>query len=126
MLNQNIYEVHKDTHIGTHTHRPNNDELLDRIRKLELDNNFIKHQLRHKVFIGKSQDSDLNWDIPKEVREVRDQFKIEFNVIIKELTVKFEITPGETFDYHNILEPINTRETIEDPPIIIENLELIH
>ena len=47
---------------------PNNtviEELLNRVRKLELDNNFMKHQLRHKVFVVKSQDSELNWDIPK-------------------------------------------------------------
>lgn len=106
---------------------PNNDELLDRIRKLELDNNFIKHQLKHKVYVSskaKSEDAMLDWDLKPEVIEARNETKIQFTVIIKELKVKFEITPGESFDYHNILKPI--REKPEDPPIIIESLELIH
>lgn len=101
---------------------PNNEELLDRIRKLELDNNFIKHQLKHRTVINKSKDSDLNWDIPKEVKEIRNEYKITFNIVVKELKVIFT----EDFDYHNVLSPINVREKPEDPPIIIENLELIH
>ena len=61
---------------------PNNDELLDRIRKLELDNNFIKHQLKHKVFVGRSQESELNWDIPKEIKK----FVLEYGRKIAEGT----------------------------------------
>lgn len=127
-LGENMHEKHKDTYMSTHTHSPNNDELLDRIRKLELDNNFIKHQLKHKVYVSskaKSEDALLDWDLKPEVKEARDETKIQFTVIIKELKVKFEINPGDTFDYHNILKPINARETIEDPPNIIESLELI-
>ncbi|MHA2282510.1 MAG: DUF6011 domain-containing protein [Promethearchaeota archaeon] len=29
---------------------PDTTELLNRLRRLELDNNFIKHQLKHKTF----------------------------------------------------------------------------
>lgn len=63
------------------------DDLLVRVRKLELDNNFMKCQLKHKVFVGKSEDSRLNWDVPEEVKEIKNEYKIEFNVVIKELKV---------------------------------------
>lgn len=98
---------------------PNNGmilELVDRVRKLELDNNFMKHQLRHKVFVSGSKDAMLDWDIPKEVKEVRDIMKVEFTVIVKELKVIFT----ENFDYHNVLSPIEVREQPETPPQIIE------
>ena len=105
---------------------PNNEileELLNRVRKLELDNNFMKHQLKHKTFANSSKDAELNWDIPKEVKEVRDQSKIEFNVVIKELNIIFT----EDFEYHKVLKPINVREEPEAPPVIdVSQLELIH
>lgn len=102
---------------------PGLEDILDRIRKLELDNTFMKYQLKHKVFVsGKSKDSMLDWDIPKEVIESKNEYKIVFNVIIKELKVIFQ---GDKFDYHEVLKPINVREKPEDPPIIIDNLELI-
>ena len=72
---------------------PNNtimEELLNRVRKLELDNNFMKHQLKHKTFVNISKDSELDWDIPKEVKEIRDESKIQFNFVVKELNVIFE------------------------------------
>ena len=118
-------------HLNGNLLGPNNDlvlELVDRVRKLELDNNFMKIQLKHKVFVGKSQDSDLNWDIPKEVKEIRNEYKITFNVVVKELKVIFN---SDDFDYHKVLHPINARDHPEDPPItenrkiVIENLELI-
>ena len=63
------------------------EEILNRIRKLELDNNFMKYQLKHKVFTSKSKDSMLDWDIPEEIKEVKCTYKIEFNVVIKELKI---------------------------------------
>ena len=98
------------------------EELLTRVRKLELDNNFMKHQLKHKTFFGKSKDSKLDFDIPKEIKEVRDTMKIEFNVVIKELNIIFK----EDFDYHDILKPVNGRTEPETPAIVIENWELIY
>jgi len=65
------------------------EKLLNRVRKLELDNAFIKIQLNHKSFVSKSKDSVLDWDIPQEIKEVKDTMKIEFNVIIKELKIVF-------------------------------------
>lgn len=100
---------------------PELENILERVRKLELDNNFMKHQLKHKTFVSNSKDAMLDWDIPKEVKEVRNEYKIVFNVVIKELKVILK----PDFDYHNVLKPINVREKPEDPPIIIENLELI-
>jgi len=103
--------------LGKRQENPNEsviEELLNRIRKLELDNNFIKHQLKHKTIVSKHPDEDLDWDIKPEIKQKRDEYKIEFNVIIKELRVIFT----EDFNYHDILEPINARETIEKPPMI--------
>lgn len=51
------------------------------------------------------------------------QYKIEFNVIIKELKVIFT----EDFNYHDVLKPINGREQPEEPPIIdFFQIELAH
>ena len=94
-------------------------ELLNRVRKLELDNNFMKHQLKHKTFVGKSKDSELNWDILKETKEdkeAKNETKSQLTVIIKELKVIFT----EDFNYKNILHPVNTIEEIVDPPVLIE------
>ena len=106
------------------------ENILERIRKLEninrkqsLDINFMKHQLKHKTFVGKSKDADLDWDLKPEVKKVKEETKIHFTVLIKELKIIFHV---DNFDYHNILKPINVRETPEDPPIIIGNIELIH
>lgn len=96
--------------------------LLNRVRKLELDNNFMKHQLKYKTFVNTSKDSELNWDIPEEVKDIRNKYKIEFNVVVNDLKIIFT----EDFDYHDILQPINIRETPEVSPLIIENLELSH
>ncbi|KKL46782.1 hypothetical protein LCGC14_2342130 [marine sediment metagenome] len=94
------------------------EELLNRVRKLELDNNFMKHQLKHKTFVNISKDSELKWDIPEEVKEVRNQYKFEFNVVVKELKILFH----ENFDYHEILQPIGIRKQPEASPQLIENL----
>ena len=99
------------------------ENLLNRVRKLELDNKFMKHQLKHKTFIGTtSKDSELNWDMPKEVKEVIDVYKGKFNLIVEELREIFT----EDFNYRNVLKPINVREEPEEFPLIVENLELIH
>ena len=97
---------------------PGLEELLNRVRKLELDNTYMKYQLKHKTFVSTSKDAMLDWDIPKEVKEVMDTMKIEFTVIVKELKVVFH----EGFDYHEILKPINPIEQPETPPQVIELL----
>jgi len=94
---------------------PGLEELLIRVRKLELDNTFMKHQLKHKTFVNNSKDSESEWDIPKEVKEVRNQFKIEFTVIVKELKIIFNT---DNFDYHNVLKPITPNEEIIPSPEI--------
>ncbi len=91
------------------------EELLNRVRKLELDNNFLKHQIKHKVFVNGSRDSELNLDIPKEIKEVKNEYKIVFNVVVKELKVIFT----EDFNYHDVLKPINPIEELVSPPIPI-------
>lgn len=89
-------------------------ELLNRVRKLELDNSFMKHQLKHKTIID-SEIEPIERIKPDEQRPEREPFKIQFNVVIKELKIVFN---KDNFDYHDILEPINVRETIEKPPMI--------
>lgn len=79
------------------------DELLNRVRLLELDNNFMKTQLKHKKFTNEhSADRELDWELKPKVKQRRDETKIVFNVIIKELKLIFT----NDFDYHDILKPI--------------------
>jgi len=105
---------------------PDITELFNRLRRLELDNNFIKHQLKHKTFTTtKHPDEDLDWNtIKPEIKEKRDYFKIEFNVVIKELKVIF----NENFDYHDFLKPINVRKQPEEPPLMLDvsQIELLN
>ena len=51
-------------------------------------------------------------------RPERNEMKVQFNVIVKELKVVFH----EGFDYHEILHPIDVREEPEAPPQVIELL----
>jgi len=92
------------------------EELLNRVRKLELDNNFMKHQLKHK-FIGTSKDSELDWDIKPEVKKAINESEIKFNVVVKELKV---ILTGDNFNYRDVLSPINPISEPVSPPIAIE------
>jgi len=127
--------------------QPNNtiiEELLNRVRKVELDNNFMKHQLKHKTIITKHLDEELDWDIKPEIKQKREEYKIEFTVIIKELKIVFnsnkpvltkntrfsdeelgikplEIQPQVSkVNYLNLLKPINPIEEPISPPIMIE------
>jgi hypothetical protein len=106
-------------------HESNNDlilELVDRVRKLELDNYFMKIQLKHRAIV-----SNINVEAIERIKQdrhrpERNEMKVQFNVIVKELKVIF----NEGFHYTDILKPINAREKPEDPSMIVENLELIH
>ncbi len=97
------------------------EELLNRVRKLELDNSFMKHQLKHKVFVGNSKDSMLDWDLTPEIKEIKNETKIQFNVIVKELKVIFT---GDNFDYHNALSPVNN--PIEELVILPMSIEIVN
>ena len=115
LKNTRGYNIHYRMMHVQKTSKINLEEILNRIRKLELDNNFMKHQLKHKSFVIKSKDSDLDWDIPKEVKELIDVYEVKFNDIVKELKSMFT----GNFDYHNILSPVNPIEEIVSPPVII-------
>lgn len=65
-------------------------EILNRVRKLELDNSFLKTQLKHKVSTTKSKDSELNWTLPKKVQVVKNESEIQFGNVVNELKVMFE------------------------------------
>ena len=94
-------------------------EILNRIRKLELDNNFMKHQLKHKVFINNSKDSMLDWDnIKPEVKKAIDESEIKFNFVVSELKGIFI---GDNFDYRDVLVPI---EPISEPINIPMSIEI--
>lgn len=120
------------------------EELLNRVRLLELDNSFMKHQLRHKITTIKNLDAKLNWNIKPEVIQKRDEYKIEFNIVIKEL--KLILNDGkpilkkdfrfsdeelgikdienrvqvENINYYDVLKPINPIEEPVNPPIMVE------
>ena len=96
------------------------DELLNRVRKLELDNNFMKHQLKHKTIVDSNVDP-IERIKPDEQRPEREPFKIQFNVVIKELKIVFN---KDNFDYHDILSPINPIEEPISPPIMVEVLNV--
>jgi len=91
------------------------EELLKRVRKLELDNNFMKHQIKHKTFSNKSKDSELDWDVPKEIKEAKNETKIQFNVVINELKIIFT----KDFNYHDVLNPVDLIGEIIVPPEIL-------
>ena len=100
---------------------PNNDlilELVDRVRKLELDNTFMKYQLKHKAYtIGQNVDA-IERIKQDHHRPERNVMQVQFNVIVKELKVIFH----EGFDYHEVLKPISPIESPETPPQVIELL----
>lgn len=90
-------------------------ELLNRVKKLELDNNFMKHQLKHRVNVVRSSDSNLEWRKASGQRPEQTIIKVEMTVVIKELKVIFH----EGFDYHEVLMPINGRTEPELPPMVV-------
>jgi len=119
--------------------------ILNRIQKLELDNNFLKHQIKHKSFVNSSKDSGLNWDIPKEIKEAKNETKISMNFVVKEIMIIFksqepflkrdfrfsdeelgikeiEITQKEKVNPYDLLKPINPIEVPIIPPIMVEVL----
>jgi len=67
-------------------------DIVERVRKLELDNKFMKYQLKHKPFsVTSHPDASLDWDrIKPEVKEVIDEFKGVFGKVVRELRTLFE------------------------------------
>lgn len=97
-------------------------DLLERIRKVELDNNFMKYQLKHKslgiIQKPRHPDANLDWkkNLKKEVQEVISVFEGKFVSIIKDL--KEVIASGkpllkEDFRYSNEELGIKPIEIIE-------------
>ncbi len=91
------------------------EELLDRVRKLELDNNFMKHQLKHKTIISKSKDSEIDWDIKPEIKKAINESEIKFNFVVKELKVIFT----KDFNYRDVLKSVNPIEIPIAPPMMV-------
>jgi len=79
--------------------------------------NFIKHQLKHRTTINRHPDAELDWDIKPEIKQKRNEYKIEFTVIIKELKVIFNT---DEFDYHDVLVPIEPISELMCHPMAIE------
>ena len=91
-------------------------DLLNRVRKLELDNTFMKHQLKHKVAVAGQRAEAIERIKQDANRPEQTVVKIEMTVIIKELKVIF----NDEFDIHAILsKPENLNR-----PDIFETIEL--
>ncbi|GAH42598.1 unnamed protein product [marine sediment metagenome] len=65
-------------------------DLLERMRKVELDNNFMKYQLKHKqISVGSARHPDANLDWKKnlkpEIQQVISVFEGKFSNVIKDL-----------------------------------------
>ena len=69
------------------------EDLLNRIRKIELDNNFMKYQLKHKAIAVNKNIEAIERIREDEYGPERDVFKVQFNIVIKELKI---ILDGET------------------------------
>ena len=65
---------------------PDIEELVNRVRSLELDNNFIKHQLKHKIIISNNSE-DIERIKQDNHRPERDEVKVQFNIVVKELKI---------------------------------------
>lgn len=86
---------------------------------MKFEINFLKRQLREI----KSAGLVLNFEAIERIKHDKDRpeinkFKIQFNVVVKELKVIFH----ENFDYREVLKPINVREDPDELTIIIEDL----
>jgi len=96
--------------------------------KYDLDLNFLKCEIKFlkKQMKELKQKGITSTEInaierikQDEHRPERDQFKVQFNVVVKELKMVFK---GDNFDYHSLLQPIEPRIEIEEPPIIEKTL----
>jgi len=117
----------RDLNLGRDPLVPN----LAQLGKYDLDLNFLKCEIK---FLKKQLKELKNKGLPytnvnpierikqDEHRPEREQFKVEFNVVVKELKMIFR---GEKFNYHEFLRPVAPRESIESSPIL-ENVELIN
>ncbi|MHA1291373.1 MAG: DUF6011 domain-containing protein [Promethearchaeota archaeon] len=104
---------------------PNNTvikELLDRVRKLELDRSYILHQLKHKTIVSNPNMKPIERIKCDEHIPERDKNRINMFIVTKELKTIFQ---GDNFDYHQILNPIGPTIEIEKPPIL-ETIEIIN
>ena len=95
-------------------------DLLERVRKIELDNRFMKHQLKHQHFsVTTNPDANLEWQIKPEIQKVIDVFEGKFVSIIKDLKEVIETGKPllkEKFRYSN--EDLGTK-SIEEINIIL-------
>lgn len=108
--------AHKHSEKFSHTIQEVNDQLEQEKQHQEIDFlkcevSFLKHQfkeLKNKGFMVSPKGNAIEKIKQDEHRPERDQFKGQFNVVIKELKLKLQVTPGEKFDYHSILGPIES------------------
>lgn len=96
-------------------------ELLDNnqeIQFLKCEINFLKRQFRELKVCGSIFKIDPIERVKQDRhRPEREQFKVQFNVVVQELKMIFR---GENFNYHEILRPVNPRTDIENSPILEE------
>lgn len=102
---------------------PNEDytELKNKCNQLSLKYTILERKLQKLIENGVS-DSNLNWNVnrnkPDTHRPERNTQVVRFNMVVKELRVIFT----EDFDYHDVLNPINSIEIPVNPPMAIEVL----
>lgn len=73
-------------------------EILSRIRKLELDNSFMKHQLKHKTYSINRNNEGIERIKQNEDRPEREPNQVNIILVIKELriTLKEKSENGES------------------------------
>ncbi|KKL77882.1 hypothetical protein LCGC14_2030430 [marine sediment metagenome] len=96
---------------------PQIEELLNRMRKLELDNIFMKYQLKYKTIGNKSVEA-IERIRQDNQRPERSANKNNMSNVVKDLKGIF----NEDFNYHDILKPINPIEEPIIPSIMVEIL----
>ncbi|MFX1567830.1 MAG: DUF6011 domain-containing protein [Promethearchaeota archaeon] len=95
-------------------------EMINEIDFLKMEINFLKRQLKELRLSGVQINTDAIERIRKEPETPEKiENKVNFIVVINELKLIFK---GEQFDYHDVLQPIESRTYIEESPIVKEIL----
>jgi len=95
------------------------EELLDRVRKLELDNTFMKYQLKHKVVVaGKGGDTEKDFEVNRPEQQAP-EVQVGMTALVSELKVLF----NEDTNYKTILNPIDM-DSVELLPVEMMTIEV--
>ena len=103
---------------------PNPQKYNQDFNFLKCEIKFLKRQLKElkQKGITATEINSIERIRQDEHRPERDKFKVEFNVVVKELKMIFR---GEKFKYREFLRPVAPRDQIEPSPLL-DNVELIN